>query len=95
MVTSSAVVGFVRDQQIRLTGKRHGDGDALGAGRRKNWWGGRHRRALRHRKSPTRSSNAIAFPGALGLPKKPRCLRNGSSTWRPTVCIGLSAVIGS
>ena len=43
---------------------------------------------------PTRSSRAIASVRASAA-DMPRCSRSGSATWRPTVCTGFSAVIGS
>jgi len=95
MVTSSAVVGLVRDQQIRLTGERHGDGDALGAGRPEKLVRIGIDALLRHRKARTRSSNAIASRRALGCRKTPGACAAAQQPWRPTVCIGLSAVIGS
>ena len=84
---------LVGDQQVGPAGQRHGDHDALALAAGKLVRIGVD--------APRRVGNADAIEQRerlLARLRRPTCrdaARSGSATWRPMLCTGLSAVIGS
>ena len=84
---------LVGDQQVGLAGQRHGDGDALALAAGELVRIGID--ALRRIGKADAIEQGDRFVARLRRRTSRVCRRSGSATWRPIVCIGLSAVIGS
>ena len=93
MVTSSAVVGSSAISRSGPQASADGDHHALAlAARQLVRVGVEPPRGLGHAR---RARAGAAASARAARASRPRCRRSGSAIWRPTVCSGLSAVIGS